>query len=1407
MNSSPESRRRANTYIALTSALFLGYYFFRDIPWQGSKQLHTIMEIIATLLASGVGALALIQFYSRKNNTILFIGAAFLGTAFLDGYHAIVTPSFFDIHFPSAPSSLIPWSWIASRVFLSVFLCLSYLAWKREEKLGEGGRISEGSVYWAVSITTIASFVFFAFTPLPTAYVGHESTFFHLHRQKEFIPALFFLIALAGYLKKGLWRTDHFEHWLIMSMIVGLVGQVTFMSTSERLFDFQFNAAHLLKILGYIFVLTGLLINMYHLFRQADKTTQELEISANELTEANKHLEDLALAGENISRHLDLDDVLQSIGEEAFRIFGNQRISIIMYEPDRDDWRFIFSEGLSATYRENLMQRWKLVPGYSTAVNRQAVFIKDARVDSRTKEVYGLIEREGFISIALLPLREAGETLGLLSLYYNVKQEFGLDDQALTRTFSEYVGTALRNALSLHRARRETQRLQALEALNRQITQSLDMDKVLENIICSAAELLGASYGRIHLLSEDGAMLEMCAAFGDIATSPLNESTPIDWGLRGVVIQTKEPLFIPDVKKEEGWEQKRWAEEQNIFAFIAVPILLEDRAIGIITLMGKENAQITNKDIPLIQSLANLGGIAIQNARLFHESEDKGKRLTALLEVTQRLTRGLDLASVLKSISESAASLFDGEAGFRILEGDELVRVAATQGALLTMVTERLQIGESISGRVAETGEPLFTSNLKEDQRSISAHREAAIDETSGSLMCIPVKMGSHVIGTLHIFKEAGHQFRQDDIDLATSLADQAAIAIQNARLFEELTSHTEKLELSEARFRSIINSAQDAIVAIDEAGFITLFNAGAERMFEYAQEDILGKKVNLLMSPPYDIEHDAHIKAYLDTGVKKALGANRTLDARRKSGEIFPIEISIGEVSVGDRKLFTGIIRDITERHEIDRMKNEFISVVSHEIRTPLTSLRGSLGLLSGGVISELNEQGKALIDIAVNNSDRLIRLINDILDLEKIESGKLELQFTSHQIGNLITRAIEEMGGLASGSGIKIETEVEPSLVDADGDAILQVLTNLISNAIKFSEPGSPILISSNFLENETEIHVADRGRGIPPEALESIFDRFQQVDSSDVREKGGTGLGLAICNAIVQQHGGQIWVESEPGNGSIFSFSLPRTAREPAPAPEPTPRLKPTKATILLCEDDRGFVRLLELLLENEGYDFIPTFSAEEALAYLENHKVDAVLLDIHLPGMSGIDLLNKVKKFPDDKRPPVIVMSSDDPVDISDLPAPFLMDWITKPLDEGRLLARLKAALKVGKVANVLVVDDDPDLRAIVTQLLEKKKIQVRTAASGIEAVKQFHDFLPELIILDIMMPGGDGFYVIDSLRIELERRKIPIIVYSSKEPTLAEKKRLSTETTVFLTKSKTSQDHFSHCVVELLNGLL
>jgi signal transduction histidine kinase len=240
-------------------------------------------------------------------------------------------------------------------------------------------------------------------------------------------------------------------------------------------------------------------------------------------------------------------------------------------------------------------------------------------------------------------------------------------------------------------------------------------------------------------------------------------------------------------------------------------------------------------------------------------------------------------------------------------------------------------------------------------------------------------------------------------------------------------------------------------------------------------------------------------------------------------------------------------VFRDLTQRRQVERMKAEFVSIVSHELRTPLTSIRGSLGLLGGGLFGGNTEKGKRMLEIAIANTDRLIRLLNDVLDIEKLESGKISLQLVSCDAGKLMQQSAEEMGVMAQKQGVALRVSPIAARIVADPDRLLQCLTNLLSNAIKFSDSGSEVALMARTVIPDLRFEVRDRGRGIPKEKLHSIFEPFQQVDSSDSRRRGGTGLGLSICREIVRQHGGTLAVESELGKGSTFYFTIPLDERQ--------------------------------------------------------------------------------------------------------------------------------------------------------------------------------------------------------------------------------------------------------------------
>lgn len=269
-----------------------------------------------------------------------------------------------------------------------------------------------------------------------------------------------------------------------------------------------------------------------------------------------------------------------------------------------------------------------------------------------------------------------------------------------------------------------------------------------------------------------------------------------------------------------------------------------------------------------------------------------------------------------------------------------------------------------------------------------------------------------------------------------------------------------------------------------------------------------------------------------------------------RKDGSRFPVEYVVTPIVEDDERILGAVVtfQDVTERKAVEQMKNEFISIVSHELRTPLTSIRGSLGLLASGLLTKFPDKAEKMLKIAVENTDRLVRLINDILDIERLESGKVSVEQQECDLSELMKGATETMQAMASSNGVKLVLEPMREKVWADSDRILQVLTNLLSNAIKFSESGKLVSLKAQEWEpGWVRVDVIDQGRGIPAEKTSKIFERFGQVDASDSREKGGTGLGLPICRTIVEQHGGRLWVESVLGEGSTFSFTLPTEVLE--------------------------------------------------------------------------------------------------------------------------------------------------------------------------------------------------------------------------------------------------------------------
>jgi PAS domain S-box-containing protein len=353
-----------------------------------------------------------------------------------------------------------------------------------------------------------------------------------------------------------------------------------------------------------------------------------------------------------------------------------------------------------------------------------------------------------------------------------------------------------------------------------------------------------------------------------------------------------------------------------------------------------------------------------------------------------------------------------------------------------------------------------------------------------------------------------------------------------------------ERLRASEARTRSILDNMLGGLITIDGKARIESVNRAAERIFGYRQDELVGRQLTELVPDVPGQDKWTFLKAALP----KALGRVTEWEGRRKGGQVFPFELSMFEFETDAGRRFAGSIHDASERREVERLKKEFVATVSHELRTPLTSIRGSLRLLASGVLGELAGEAREVLEIADRNALRLIGLINDILDLERLESGRLEMQFEETAVDDVLRRSVEAVRGVAEQQGIRLELRPTAERAWADPQRLVQVVVNLVGNAIKFSAPGQSVTLEAEARPPFVEVRVIDHGRGIPEALREAVFERFKQVEASDAREKGGTGMGLAICKAIVERHGGEIGVLSEEGKGSTFYFRVPAAdARE--------------------------------------------------------------------------------------------------------------------------------------------------------------------------------------------------------------------------------------------------------------------
>ncbi len=543
-------------------------------------------------------------------------------------------------------------------------------------------------------------------------------------------------------------------------------------------------------------------------------------------------------------------------------------------------------------------------------------------------------------------------------------------------------------------------------------------------------------------------------------------------------------------------------------------------------------------------------------------------------------------------------------------------------------------------------------------------------------------------IGTLCVIDFTPRQLTTEQLQALHKLTQQVIAQL-------ELKQHIRALEISENHNKAIIENMLLGLIITNEVGIIESINPAAEKTFQYQEKDLIGKHLSLLLP---ELAETTRLR-FLHINQNQNPKANVHWQGLSKMGDKLLLELCVYEFSTLEGQRFASNIKEIPDQQELEKLKTGFISTINHELRTPLTSINGALNLLSCGIVGELPEEAQEMVELAERNSLRLISLLNDILDLQRLEASPSEMNFQICYLSEIVVAVSKEIMALAKEKNISIALNATEVKVFADYKHLLQAITSLLKNAVKFSPENSTVKIVIEETPEWATVKIIDQGCGIPPSHLSTIFDRFQQVDFTDNRQQDGAGLGLAICKAIIEQHNGTVGVESIVDQGSTFWFRIPAFST---------------------LENQLGYVT-------NQVFSILAKSSKE---SHIKNTSL---------------------------------------------------------------------------KSPEILLVDDDQELLEILSIDLSQRGLSVTTSTNGQEAIRIAQEHLPNLIVLDINIPNGNGFEVVEKLRSEPKLRNISLIIYSGRDLTGEQKTKLSLGPTRFLTKTRVSSADFRNNVLELLNS--
>ena len=572
---------------------------------------------------------------------------------------------------------------------------------------------------------------------------------------------------------------------------------------------------------------------------------------------------------------------------------------------------------------------------------------------------------------------------------------------------------------------------------------------------------------------------------------------------------------------------------------------------------------------------------------------------------------------------------------------------------------------------------------------------------------------------------------------------------------------------LADEMFRLAVEASPNGMLMYDASGKILMVNSEIEKQFGYARDELIGQPVVILVPERYRLQHTLHQLQFILKPETRGMDAALERFGRRKDGSEFPVEIGLNPIHVGEDLMVLGVFVDVSERRRTERLKDEFVATVSHELRTPLTSIAGSLGLLVAQWAKDMPPSAARLLTIAHANSQRLARLISDILDIEKIESGHVVFNLRRVEVRSLVAQVIEDNRGYADHYGVRMELDAsEDADANVDAARLSQAIANLLSNAIKFSRTGGVVGVAVENHGDTLRIAVRDQGPGIPDEFKSHIFEKFAQADATDARQKGGTGLGLCIAKEIVERLGGKVGFADAPGGGAIFHVDLPVWDDTVGGAVDPVAEGAPRR--ILICGNDPAIKKSLRMRLSRADLtvDFAHTVQAAIMRSSINGYA--ALVIALPLSDGDCLDLVAQIRKQPHHSDT-LMLVASDDPEGggaVARSQGVKALEWLRRPVDIEHLTTRLLAALssRSRPQPRILHVNDDRDTLAIVAH--ELNTIADIVSADSVEHARHVltTDRI-DLAIVDTRLGAESGLDLLPELR-DGSGNVIPVIIFSN-----------------------------------------